>query len=674
MCKGPAVFAYVLFSVLIIGFGRIYAQPYSASDVPSGFACPTITSVTTVDADCAGMGAIVTVNATGGTAPLKYSIDGVLFQNSNVFTNVPVGVFTVYVKDATPCQVKSNGEIFKRCLQLTADATDPGCSNGDGAITAVASDGFPSYIYSIDGINFQSSPDFPNLTAGNYRIYVTDARGQSSSYPVTLQRICLGATVTPGDATCGQDNGTLDVTAFDGYVPFTYSIDGINFQTDPHFGGLAPGPYTVTVHDQKGNSTTANATINGLPGPTLTATPGAPATCINNDGVVVINGTSGPAPYQYALDGGNYTANGTIDHVSSGNHQAHVKDANGCIASQTVTVPLNDNLTVDGGPDFPVCQGSSGVIQATSNGTSFSWQPATGLNNSHLLQPTVTPAAATTYTLTATLGICQKTASMGVTINPAPTASAGPGGNICYGQSLQLQGSGQGSGSLSYSWIPAAHLDNPSIANPTVSGLTQTTTYQLTVTDAKGCSSLNTSYVTVTITPPPRVFAGNDTSVLLGQPVPLHAVDVDNVGLGGWVWNPSDGLNNDVIRDPIARPQQSITYTATGYTFNGCAGSAGITVTVYTVSGVFVPNAFTPNGDGHNDVLRPVLVGIKELKYFAVFDRWGQRIFYTTNPTEGWRGYSNGKDQPMGTYVWMVGGIDYKGALIQQKGTVLLIR
>lgn len=666
MCKGPAVFACLLLSVLIIGSGRVYAQA----------ACPSVTSLDIVNADCGGNGASITIHATGGSGSLEYSVStikGGAWQASNVFNNAPVGAFVAYVRDAF-CGGSKQSAVLKNCLSLHVEGTNPGCTNDNGTITAIASDGVEPYQYSIDkGATWQNSGIFTGKPAGQYQVIVVDASipSQSTSSPITLQQICIRATVTPHDATCGQDNGTLDISASGGIEPYTYIVNGASY-TDAHITGLPPGPKIIQVNDANSPGPTLNTTIDAAALPTLTTTPTA-ATCVDNDGVVVINGATGPTPYQYALDGGDYSPNGTINQVSSGNHQAHVKDGNGCIASQTVTVPLNDNLTVDGGPDVPVCQGSSRVIQAASNGTTFSWQPGTGLNNPHILQPTVSPTAGATYTLTASLGVCQRTASVNVVVIPAPIAIVEPGTNICYGKSIQLQGSGDGR-DYRFSWTPAGHLDNPASASPTARGLTETTTYHLTVTDTRGCRSLNAADVTITITPPPRVFAGNDTSVLLGQPVPLHAVDVDNVGLGGWVWNPSDGLNNDQIKDPIARPQQTITYTATGYTFNGCGGSASITVNVFSVSGIFVPNAFTPNGDGHNDVLRPALVGIKELKYFAVFDRWGQRIFYTTNPTEGWRGHSNGKDQPMGTYVWMVGGVDYKGTLVQQKGTVLLIR
>jgi gliding motility-associated-like protein len=199
-------------------------------------------------------------------------------------------------------------------------------------------------------------------------------------------------------------------------------------------------------------------------------------------------------------------------------------------------------------------------------------------------------------------------------------------------------------------------------------------TYRLTVTDGNGCQSLQPAMVTVTVIPPPRLFAGNDTSILAGQSLPLHAVDVDGIGLGQWGWSPPVELDNAYVQDPLALPTQSVTYTVTASTAAGCEATASIAVKIFSVSDIFVPNAFTPNRDGHNDLLRALPVGIREFRYFAVFSRYGQRIYYTTDPSAGWNGMINGQYQPTGTYVWMSGGVDYRGVLVQRQGTVLLIR
>jgi gliding motility-associated-like protein len=201
-----------------------------------------------------------------------------------------------------------------------------------------------------------------------------------------------------------------------------------------------------------------------------------------------------------------------------------------------------------------------------------------------------------------------------------------------------------------------------------------TITYYLSVTDVKGCQSLKTSPVTITVTPPPSLSIGDDTTVLAGQPVFMEVIDINNSGFDHYEWTPPAGLDNAGSRTPVAYPSESTTYTVLAATPAGCQAIGSRSIKVFGVAGIFVPNAFTPNGDGHNDVLKAIPVGIREFKYFAIYSRWGQRVFFTANPAVGWDGHTNGHFESSAAYVWMAGGIDYKGALIERKGTVIVVR
>jgi gliding motility-associated-like protein len=133
-------------------------------------------------------------------------------------------------------------------------------------------------------------------------------------------------------------------------------------------------------------------------------------------------------------------------------------------------------------------------------------------------------------------------------------------------------------------------------------------------------------------------------------------------------------MPRSAIRDPIASPEESITYSVLASTAAGCQAQGTRSIKVYSVADIFVPNAFTPNGDGHNDVLHAKPVGIRDFKYFAIFNRWGQRIFYTADPSVGWDGSTGGHYVNATTYVWMAAGIDYRGVLVERKGVVILVR
>jgi gliding motility-associated-like protein len=223
-------------------------------------------------------------------------------------------------------------------------------------------------------------------------------------------------------------------------------------------------------------------------------------------------------------------------------------------------------------------------------------------------------------------------------VNPAPVPNAGRDTTICPEQQLTLFGSG---GSV-YSWSPSSYLSNTSSPNPIMSGApVGSYVYSLSVKDNNGCSSLKPASIKVSVVSP-VVYAGRDTIVLSNTPVQLKANDPGNYGFVKYNWSPGAGLNNASISNPIAITNQDITYTVTAKTQNGCTASDNITVKVFNGIEIYVPTAFTPNGDGHNDILKAIAVGIKEFKYFNIYNRWGQLVFRTTNASKGWDGKRSG--------------------------------
>jgi gliding motility-associated-like protein len=185
----------------------------------------------------------------------------------------------------------------------------------------------------------------------------------------------------------------------------------------------------------------------------------------------------------------------------------------------------------------------------------------------------------------------------------------------------------------------------------------------------------------VKVTPSVKIFAGNDTLVAINQPLQLHAIELNSSGVTDWQWSGAAFLDNSLIASPLATftvpvltPPYEYTYTVTGTTPIGCQGVDEIKIKVYQGPEIYVASGFTPNGDGKNDWLMPLPVGIKELKYFRVFNRWGQIIFDTKNISKGWDGRIMGIDQPPGVYVWVAEGLDYTGKLVSRKGTSTLIR
>jgi gliding motility-associated-like protein len=255
---------------------------------------------------------------------------------------------------------------------------------------------------------------------------------------------------------------------------------------------------------------------------------------------------------------------------------------------------------------------------------------------------------------------------------PVPITDAGSDIIICSGQNTQLDGL---AGAVAYSWIPAIFLDNPSIRNPNViNPKPGSWIYNLTITDANGCRSLANEQVIVTVTPPPKVGLPMDTLIVRNQPLQLNAGDLNNSGIINYTWSPPTGLNDPLIKNPVAIIDRDIMYRLDVSTAAGCKGTTFIIVKVYDKPDIHVPTAFTPGGDGLNDLLRAVPVGIREFHFLKVYNRWGQLVFATSDYKKGWDGIIDSKVQGSNVYVWIAEAVDYKGNLIRKKGTVTLIR
>jgi len=183
----------------------------------------------------------------------------------------------------------------------------------------------------------------------------------------------------------------------------------------------------------------------------------------------------------------------------------------------------------------------------------------------------------------------------------------------------------------------------------------------------------------INVTQPIIVFAGNDTSVVANQPLQLNAT-VNEPTANQFNWTPATSLNFTTIPNPVAtftadQVGGTITYVVRATNSFGCYGQDTITVKLFkTGTEIFVPSAFTPDGDGRNDVLRPVCVGIRELNYFRVYNRWGELVFSSSEIGRGWDGTIKGQPQPTANFVYIVQGVDYTGKVIFKKGNVMLIR
>jgi gliding motility-associated-like protein len=343
-------------------------------------------------------------------------------------------------------------------------------------------------------------------------------------------------------------------------------------------------------------------------------------------------------------------------------------DAFGCSSTDSVFVNVKQFVSINAGADTTICKGDAFPLNLTSDAIGYKWTPATGLNSDIVKNPTASPLVTTLYQVSGNIGKCETQADILVTVAPVPIPDAGKDTTLCLGASVTLTATGGNK----YDWTPATFLSSTTIPNPTVNNLTATTTYIVTVIDnIGGCPRPVKDTVVVALDPPVKADAGPaDTSLVLGQTLQLNATGGVN-----YVWSPNTYLNNPLIADPVSDPLLGIKYFLNVTTAAGCQGNDTINVKVYKVDpDLYIPTAFSPNGDGLNDVLKPIVLGMKELKYFRVYNRWGILLFSTSQIGRGWDGTYKGKGQDPGAYVWMVEGTTFKNEKKFKKGSVILIK
>ncbi len=220
-------------------------------------------------------------------------------------------------------------------------------------------------------------------------------------------------------------------------------------------------------------------------------------------------------------------------------------------------------------------------------------------------------------------------------------------------------------GDYSFAWTPAALLDQPGSA-ATTGHTQQRQTFTCTVTDlGTGCSARDS--ITVTKYAIPELVITPDTQILQHTSLLLYAT-----GAATYTWSPATWLDQAGIATPVSTPADSITYTVTGTNAYGCSTSA--TVHIDLARNFYIPNAFSPNGDGLNDEFRIVNFGYQALQEFRIFNRWGQQVFFTMNGTRGWDGFWNNQPADAGTYHYLVRIKLDNGAENTLRGDLTLLR
>ncbi|MCE7996801.1 MAG: hypothetical protein HEP71_32875 [Roseivirga sp.] len=317
----------------------------------------------------------VTISASGGSGNFEYSLGGGAFSTNNVFNNLSSGTYSVAVKSAG-----TNTDCFKTVSVNITGTTPPtiditkeiNCFGETADISITATHGIAPYSYSLDGTNFQGSPDFTNVMPGSYTVIARDANGTNATAslmltePDELQII----NIFPFDVTCfGGADGSLSAAVTGGTQGYTYSLDGVNYQTSPIFNNLTVGSYTYFVKDANGCviSQAATVTTQATEITAFYSATAASACGVADGGFTMINTAGGAGNYEYMIPGGNFQTSPTFSNLAAGSYNVTIKDDNGCTTQ--ISVPVSEPSGINASVNFldPTCFGSmNGEITITN--------------------------------------------------------------------------------------------------------------------------------------------------------------------------------------------------------------------------------------------------------------------------------------------------------------------
>jgi gliding motility-associated-like protein len=345
---------------------------------------------------------------------------------------------------------------------------------------------------------------------------------------------------------------------------------------------------------------------------------------------------------------------------------------NGCYDTATTSIIINTIPNISASVNQRICRGQSVQLLATGN-DNYQWSPLTGLSCYDCANPIATPIVTTDY-IVSTLNAagCRNSDTVTMTVVQPFKMSLSPNDTICIGQSATLTVSG----ASNYTWTPAATLSCSTCPNP-VATPTLTTLYRVVGKDNFNCFT-DTGYTVVAVGLYPTITLPTDKVLSTGTLFPLSST-VTNGPIRSYTWNPTTELSCKDCPLPIATIKKDICYVVKAENFYGCAATDTICIKVFCESAqVFIPNTFTPDGDGINDILMVRATGIKQVKQFTVFNRWGEIVFEKTNfspniSSVGWDGKIRGIRASADVYVYIAEVVCENDLRYTYKGNVTII-
>lgn len=615
-----------------------------------GWSVPVYQTIQVVNNPTVDAGANQTI-CNGGTATLTANGTGTFVWSDNQTGN-PINVspvvstlYSVTLTNANGCTATDTVRVTVSNISAVVDSVKTVDCNGNntGAVFITPAGGNGPYTFAWS--NSGTAEDLQNVQAGTYTVTVTNAASCTATATATVnqpQALFVNATAAQNVSCSGGNNGAITTTVLGGTPPYTFNWNNAPSLQDP--SGLSAGQYIVTVTDFSGCSQIDTVVITEAGQLTLTANIGNIRCFGGTTGTIGLTPSGGTQPYNYTWSAAGSPNSPNLFNLVAGAYQVTVADANGCSATgnYNVTQPTNLVLTTTAVDASCASAGGGQASVSVTGGVQpyrYSWNTS----------PAQTTATATnlrpgTYTVLVTdSNDCVKTATVEV-------GTTGSFELVLDVQDVGCPGADNGRATATitggtspfvYNWS-----NNPSQPGNVNSNLTSGN-YGVTITDVNGCIQSQNFFVdengelSVEIGANVLTLSPGDSAVL--EPV------VSRTGNYTYNWTPATGLNNSNLLTVTANPNQTTTYTLTVDEVNSpCVAIDTVRVIVSNL--YLAPTQFTPNADGLNDDFTILRRPDVELLEFEIYNRWGNKVFSETN--RGWNGTFDGKDQPVGTYIY----------------------
>ncbi len=630
-----------------------------------------------------GNNGYLVASASGGTPQYSYAWNTTPVQNTQTATGLTAGTYVVTVTDGNGCTATASATLTQpsQLVASAASGSSVSCNGGsNGSAAASVNGGISPYTYSWSTSPIQVTQTATGLSAGNYTVMITDNNNCTATASVNVtQPAPLTLSSAGFAATCnGQCNGQ-------GVVIPSGGTSGYNYQWLPSGGNnpsaqnLCAGNYTITVTDANGCTNSAQVIIT-QPTPVVVSASSNVTICSGNNTALTANASGGSGPYTYTWSNGYTGQSQTVSPTATTTYTVVATDFQGCTGSPaSVTVNVLSlslaNLTMLS--TSPYCSGGSTQVGVTVSGNTgnvtYAWSPNIGTGPGPY---TVNPTATTIYTVTVTNSCgTSVSAATQVLVYPLPAVSLSPlSGSGCDKVTLTFANNGSNSG-CTYYWTFGdggySNLPNP-VHNYTQGGVFTVT---LLVTSQYGCSASASTSVSAAVSPSADAAFVPDPYVTSIVDPQVKFINSSQNAIA-YLWDFGDNSSSNQI-NPVHSYTAEGTYVVKLYTTGagGCNDTAVRTIKVEPEFTFYIPNAFTPDGNGLNEIFTGKGDNINSFS-MLIFDRWGEVIYKTEDLNKGWDGKAKGGEEiaQEGVYVYRIDLVDFKNKRHQYTGHVTLLK